>query len=80
MISDENWSSCFREEDIYEIYYMYIAQGQGQITLGDKILKGFATLRIHCKFQPLVLNTFFEKLNFQYFPIQMHRDANLTLL
>ena len=45
----------------YEILYMYIAQGQGQITLEDRILtvtEGFATLIIHCKFQPLVFNTF----------------------
>ena len=44
----------------YEILYMYKAQGQGQMGVGggDKILKGFATLIIHCKFQPLVFNTF----------------------
>ena len=47
----------------YEILYMYIAQGQRQITLEDKILivtGGFATLIIHCKFQALVFNTFCE--------------------
>ena len=45
----------------YEILYMYIGQGQGQITLGDKILfvtERVVTLIIHCKFQPLVFNTF----------------------
>ena len=45
----------------YEILYMFIALGQGQITLGDKILivtERFATLIIHCTFQPLVFNTF----------------------
>ena len=47
----------------YEILYMYIGQGQGQITLGDKSLfvtERVATLIIHCKFQPLVFNTFWE--------------------
>ena len=34
--SGENWSSSFREDDT--ILYMYIAQVQGQITPGDKIL------------------------------------------
>ena len=36
MKSGENCSGSFREEDIlkkYTILYMYIAQGQGQITL-----------------------------------------------
>ena len=32
MKSGENWSSSFREEDVYTILYKYIAQGQGQIT------------------------------------------------
>ena len=65
----------------YEILYMYIAQGQGQITPGTKIwlfLKGCATLIIHCKLQPLVFNTFWES-EFSIFPLQMHRDANLIL-
>ena len=53
----------------YEILYMYIAQGQGQKTLGDKILivQGFATLIIYCKFQPLFFNTFWET-KFSIFP------------
>ena len=46
----------------YEILYMYIAQGQGQITQEDKIL--IVTKRVcyfdHCKFQPVVINTFLE--------------------
>ena len=50
---------------------MYTAQGEGQITLGDIMLivtkricyfliltKGFATLIIHRKFQPLAFITF----------------------
>ena len=41
---------------------MYIAQGQGQITQEDKIL--IVTKRVcyfdHCKFQPVVINTFLE--------------------
>ena len=45
----------------YAILYMYIAQGNRQITLWDKD-KGFATLIMHCKFQRLVLNTFQENL------------------
>ena len=44
MKSGENWSSGFREEDVKDflVLYLYIAQGQGQITPrvggGDKIL------------------------------------------
>ena len=33
--SGENWSSGFREEDVFKVFmilYMYITQGQGQIT------------------------------------------------
>ena len=46
------------------ISYIYTAQRQGQKTLGDNILivaEGFATSIMHCKFQPLVLNTFLRK-------------------
>ena len=39
MKSGENWLSCFKE-DILRLYklHIYIGQGQGQITPGDKIL------------------------------------------
>ena len=49
----------------YIILCTYIAQGQGQIVLGDSsfiITKGFATLIIHCKFQPLAIKTFCFKI------------------
>ena len=39
-----------------KILYMYTTQEQGQITPGDEIL--IVTLVTHCKFQPLVFNTF----------------------
>ena len=45
----------------YTILYMYLAQGQGQITPGDNILiatKSFTTLIIHGKFQSLHFKTF----------------------
>ena len=49
----------------YEIQYMYIAQGQGQITKEDILLiLGFATLIIHCKFQTAVFDTFSDKVSF----------------
>ena len=54
----------------YKILYMYIAQGQGQITLGDKIL--IVTERV-CYFEHKIVSfshwflIHYEKLNFQYF-------------
>ena len=45
----------------YNILYMYIAQGQGQITPGDKtfvVTKSVCYFDHNCKFQPLVFNTF----------------------
>ena len=53
----------------YTILYMYVAQGQWWITPEDKILtrllllKGFTSLLIRCKFQPLVFNTFWERIS-----------------
>ena len=41
----------------YKILYMYKAKGQGQIT---PIGQNFTSLIIHCKFQLLVFNTFWE--------------------
>ena len=45
----------------HTILYAHIAQLQGQITFRGQILiiiKTFTTLIIHCKFQPIVFNTF----------------------
>ena len=61
--SDGNRSSGFREKTFkdYTILYMYIAQGQGQVTTCNKfsiVTKSLTTLIMHCKFQSLVLNTF----------------------
>ena len=65
--SGENWSSGFREEDIYgfqEFIPVYSAGTQGQITPREgKILiltKTFYYFRliIHCKIKPLVLKTY----------------------
>ena len=52
----------------YMILYNYIAQGQG--LTGDKIsIVTKASLTIHSKIHPLVLNTFLENdMIFQYFP------------
>ena len=51
----------------FMILYLYIAQGQGQITPrkgggggGGGGWLDFTTLIIHCKFQPLVLNTYWK--------------------
>ena len=46
----------------YEILYMYIAQGQGQITQEDKtlIVRGVRYFDLHGKFQPVVFNIFSE--------------------
>ena len=40
MKSGENWSSSFREKEFkdYTILYLYIAQGQQQITHGNKLM------------------------------------------
>ena len=43
----------------YRILYLYIAQEQGQIASKGKIL--IVTIKfyfVHCKFQPLVFNTY----------------------
>ena len=47
---------------------MYLAQGQGRMPPGDKILfvTSFISLIMHCKFQSLVFNTFLEII-FQHF-------------
>ena len=53
----------------FDILYMYIAQGQGQMTPRDKI---FVVTRSICYFdhtlQVSATGLHFEKLNFQYFP------------
>ena len=62
MKSGANWSSGFRKEDVkaFMILYLYIAQGQDQITRGQNsiLTKSFTALIKHLKFQPLVLNTY----------------------
>ena len=80
MKSGENCSSGLRKEN-YTILYMYIAQGQGQITPRGQNFdynKCFTTFFIHGKFQPLVFDTFLEN-DLTFSPIQMYGDANLTL-
>ena len=79
----ENWSSGFRED--FMVLYLYTAKEQGQITPRGQsrearadnpqwakfwsLLKRFTTFIIHCKFQPLVLNTYWKKkMVFQLFP------------
>ena len=64
----------------FKVLYLYIAQGQGQISppgggggggggaVNLLILKHFTTLIIHCKFQPLVLNIYWKKWIFNFFP------------
>ena len=55
MKSGENWSSFFRE-DIYRLqYFIHVYSLKDKILI---VLKGFATLIKHCKFQPLVVDKF----------------------
>ena len=66
----------------YEILTMYLAQGQGQITLGDKIL--IVSERVfyfdHTLWVSAIsLKHILRNWIFNIFPIQMYRDANLTL-
>ena len=66
------------------VLYLYITQGQGQITPGGrgggqiliitKLIINFATLIVHCKFQPLVLKVYWEKNDFFF---NFSPDANL---
>ena len=62
----------------YMIVNMYIAKGQGSIIRRHNFVltKSITTLIIHCKFQPLVFNTFSDN-DFSKFSI--HKSMGIQI-
>ena len=80
MKSSENGQAVSEKKTFkeYTILYMYMAQGQGQITPEEQNFncykKKYMTLITYCKFQPLVFITRRK----QFFNIQMYGGTILT--